>query len=453
MSNRSVFLSAAAVLLAWPLRAVAHDMPSDAVVQMFAKPAGDRLELLVRLPLASLLNIDLPKRGTEYLDLDHIESRLRDAGAATASAIEVYQGDRKLDQPQVREARVSLPSDRSFEDYQGALAHVTGPRLSPETNIVRDQGYLDALFEYGVRPGGAEFAIRPHFASLAPRVTIVLRFLTGSAVRAFELGGNPGLVRLDPRWYQAAGTFVRAGILHIWSGTDHLLFLLCLIIPIRRVRTLIPVVTAFTVAHSITLIGSAYQLAPQAAWFPQTIEALIALSIVYMALENILLARVRQRWLVAFGFGLVHGFGFSFALRNTLQFAGSHLLTSLLSFNFGVEIGQLCVLGVLIPILTLIFRVVVSERVGVAVLSALACHTAWHWMIERGAAVLQIGWTADDLISVGRLFAAAVFVVSALVLTSRLIRHVAHTRWMPKFLHSRVLLFREPARSEASLPE
>ena len=89
--------------------------------------------------------------------------------------------------------------------------------------------------------------------------------------------------------------------------------------------------------------------------------------------------------MIAFGFGLVHGFGFSFALRETLQFAGSHLLTSLLSFNIGVELGQLLVLLLLIPVLEALFRFVVAERMGTIILSALVAHTGWHWMMERGA--------------------------------------------------------------------
>jgi hypothetical protein len=166
--------------------------------------------------------------------------------------------------------------------------------------------------------------------------------------------------------------------------------LFCLVIPFRRFRALIPVVTAFTVAHSITLIASAYNFAPNSLWFPPLIETLIAVSIVYMALENIVgVAKVQRRWMVAFGFGLVHGFGFSFALRQTLQFAGSHLLTSLLSFNVGVELGQILMLALFIPALELLFRYVVAERVGTIILSALVTHTAWHWMTERATVLSQ----------------------------------------------------------------
>ena len=222
----------------------------------------------------------------------------------------------------------------------------------------------------------------------------VLRFvLPGGEIRAFEFDGDPGLVRLDPRWHQAALRFVDLGFLHILDGTDHLLFLFCLVIPFRRLRALIPVVTAFTVAHSITLIASAYNLAPDFLWFPPLIETLIAASIVYMALENIVGASsVERRWMIAFGFGLVHGFGFSFALRQSLQFAGTHLLTSLLSFNVGVELGQLLVLILLVPVLQLFFRYAVTERMGTIILSAIVAHTAWHWMLDRGSVLRRFQW-------------------------------------------------------------
>ena len=109
---------------------------------------------------------------------------------------------------------------------------------------------------------------------------------------------------------------------------------------------------------------------------------------------------LKRRWLVTFGFGLVHGFGFSFALRRTLQFAGSHLLTSLLSFNIGVELGQLLVLLLFIPALAALFRFVVAERVGTVILSALVTHTAWHWMTERFDVLrrFRFEWPAFDAV-------------------------------------------------------
>src|SRR5678816_1746723 len=115
-----------------------------------------------------------------------------------------------------------------------------------------------------------------------------------------------------------------------------------------------------------------------------------------MALENIVGANLHRRWLITFGFGLVHGFGFSFALKQTLQFAGSHLLTSLFSFNLGVELGQLLVLIVLVPVLGWMFRFVVAAPVGIIICSALVAHTAWHWAGDRLEKLRQFSWPAFD---------------------------------------------------------
>jgi len=94
-------------------------------------------------------------------------------------------------------------------------------------------------------------------------------------------------------------------------------------------------------------------------------------------------------------FGLVHGFGFSYALGQSLQFAGSHLLLSLFSFNVGIEIGQLCVLAVMLPALAL-FRRLVPERMGVIILSAIVAHTGWHWMTERWQVLRAAEWPRLD---------------------------------------------------------
>jgi hypothetical protein len=337
-------------------------------------------------------DVDFPKRDQGYLDLAHVDFSLNHAATLwLGDAIELYEGDNRLPKPRLAAVRVSLPSDKSFTSFEGAVAHITGPRLPDTTEVYWDQTMLDAWFEYPIQSDQSRFSIHAGIERLGLRVVTVLRFLPpGGVVRAFEFTGDPGLVHLDPRWYQAALQFVKLGFFHILEGTDHLLFLLCLVIPFRRFRALIPVVTAFTVAHSITLIASAYDLAPDFLWFPPLIETLIAVSIVYMALENIVGgSTVQRRWMMALGFGLVHGFGFSFALRATLQFAGSHLLASLLSFNVGVELGQLLVLVLLIPCLEALFRYAVKDRMGTIILSALVAHTGWHWMLERGEKLSQ----------------------------------------------------------------
>jgi hypothetical protein len=376
----------ALLLFAVAFCAAAHDIPSDATIQMFFKPDGNHLNILMRVPLKTMRDVEFPEQGQGYLDFERVDPTLREAATLWLSDfIDVYEGDTKLPKPRVAATRLSLESDPSFASYEQALAHFDAPRLTNKTPVFWDQLMMDVLFEYPIQSDQSHFSIHPGLDRLAARIVIGLRFLPpGGAVRAFEFLGDPGLVHLDPRWFQASGQFIKLGFYHILDGTDHLLFLFCLVIPFRKFRALIPVVTSFTIAHSITLIASAYNLAPDALWFPPLIETVIAMSIVYMALENIVGgATVQRRWMITFGFGLVHGFGFSFALRQTMQFAGSHLLASLLSFNVGVELGQLMVLALMIPALDFLFKRVVAERMGTIILSAIVAHTAWHWMLER----------------------------------------------------------------------
>jgi hypothetical protein len=391
-------LFGAALALGLAGTAAAHEIPTNVKVQAFLEPQGKRLRLLVRVPLAAMRDMNVPMNPLGYLDLTRVDSVLRDAAILwIADYVELYEGDERLANPTIAAVLVSLPSERSFDNYESALAHVEGPPLPPETEIYWAQGLLDVLFEYPIESDQSEFRIHPGLERLGLSVVNVLRFIQpDGSVRAFDFPGNPGLIRLDPQWHHVFGSFVRLGFVHILGGTDHLLFLFCLIIPFRRFRELVLLTTAFTVAHSVTLVSSAYGGAPDALWFPPLVETLIATSIVYMALENIVGGKVQRRWLITFGFGLVHGFGFSFALRETLQFAGSHLLTSLLAFNLGVELGQLLVLVLMLPLLSILFHYVVAERTGTVILSALVAHTGWHWMVARGGKLAQFDWPELD---------------------------------------------------------
>jgi hypothetical protein len=434
----------AAAIAAWPARPAAHDIPADVLIQMFLKPEGQRLRLLLRVPLGAMRDVDFPLAGVGFLDLARADFALRTAAETwIANSIALYENRTRLGTPRLLAARVSLPSDRSFGTFDDALAHVTGPPLPADTQIIWHQALFDVLYEYDIGSDRSEFSIDTDLVRLGIRVVTVMRFLPpGGAVRVFEYLGDPGPVRLDPRWHQSALRFVRLGFEHILEGTDHLLFVFCLVIPFRRFGQLVVIVTAFTIAHSITLMVAAFGLGPGALWFPPLIETLIALSIVYMALENIFLSTpgapppgerlaltrsattygsqpppgerlaltrssatgvprrvLTRRWMIAFAFGLIHGFGFSFALAETLQFAGSHLVTSLVSFNVGVELGQILVLAVLVPVLHVLFRFVVPERIGTIVLSAFVAHTAWHWTTERVERLRQFSLPAIDAAS------------------------------------------------------
>ncbi len=425
-------------------RAAAHDIPSDVTVQAYVRPEGRRLQVLVRAPLRAMRDVVFPETPQGYLDIEKLAPQLPDAATVwIAEFIRIYEDQAQLPRPRVVATQISPESDRSFLDFGSAMARVTGPKPANGANLVWNQVLFDVLLEYPIRSAGSAFSMRPGLEHLAARVATVVRFVPASGVeRDYEFLGDPGVVPLDPRWYQAARRFVELGFFHILDGTDHLLFLLCLVIPLRRFRPLLGVITAFTVAHSMTLMASAFGLAPDALWFPPLIETLIAASIVYMALENIAAERVRRRWMVAFGFGLVHGFGFSFALRQTLQFAGSHLLVSLVSFNVGVELGQALVLAVMVPLLWLLFRFVVAERMGTIILSALVAHTGWHWMLDRAEVLrrFRFEWPAWD----AALLASALrWLMAAWT--------VAGLAWAAKWLAERRKRLSDSASSDSSI--
>jgi len=422
-----------ALCCAFASGAAAHDIPADVRINAFFRPAGDRLEWLIRMPLASLLDADFPLRGPGYLDVARADDAIR-AGIKVwlTDNVEVYENGAVRPKPRVVAAMVTLPSDKSFASFEEARAHVLGAPLSNDLDLYWSQQMLDVLLEYPIQSDRSDFSVEMHVERLGMAVTTALRFMPpGGAVRAFEFRGDPGLVYLDPRWHQAVLRFVVEGFWHILDGTDHLLFLACLVIPFRRLRPLIIIVTSFTVAHSITLLASAFGFAPDALWFPPLIEMLIAVTIVFMALENIVGGDPGKRWIYAFAFGLIHGFGFSFALREQLQFAGDHLVTSLLGFNLGVEIGQLTVLLALVPALDLLFKYVVAERIGVIILSALVAHTGWHWMLDRGEQLSKYSFPKLDaafFASLMRGMMAALILAGTVWLVSGLVRRFIEAR-------------------------
>lgn len=195
-------------------------------------------------------------------------------------------------------------------------------------------------------------------------------------------------------WQQLAA-YVHEGVWHIWLGFDHILFLLSLLLPavlLRRGGAWQPaesfrsafwdvakIVTAFTVAHSITLTLAALDVVSlPSRW----IESAIALSVVLAAINNVFPAVSRGRWIAAFGFGLIHGFGFAGALRDLGLPAGS-LALSLFGFNVGVELGQLAIVGVFLPAAFWLRATWAYRRVVLAGGSAFIAAIAGVWLFER----------------------------------------------------------------------
>lgn len=178
-------------------------------------------------------------------------------------------------------------------------------------------------------------------------------------------------------------TFLKLGVHHILIGYDHLLFLVGLLIACRRFRPMVGIITCFTIAHSLTLGLAAFDVVTLS---PRIVEPLIAASIIFVGIENLVMrgAEPKRRWLLTFGFGLIHGFGFAGALKEVGQgLAGRALAMPLFSFNLGVELGQVAVAAVCLPILIALRRREKFELYGPPVVSSIVALAGGYWLLQR----------------------------------------------------------------------
>jgi hypothetical protein len=386
------------------------------MINAFVRVQGHQADLIARVPMDLLRGVPFPTANGFY-DPAQAGPSAELATLLLADSFVLAENDARLTRAR-SEGRLVAVSDRSFDQFDHALESERAPK-DRQASIPIDSGYLVVHFVYPVTSDHSRFEIQSQIAVdvgvLAP---LTIRFQRGDDVgRAMIVAGGADPVDLDPLWYRAAGGFVVLGVEHILSGTDHLLFLLCLVVPVRRLRDIVPVITAFTAAHSVTLIASAMGLAPRGAWFPPLVEAAIAASIVYTAIENIVTPTVGRRWLISCLFGLIHGFGFSNALGDSLQFAGKHLLLSLLAFNVGIEAGQLGVLFVGLPLLILLRRWF-SSRTVVVVLSALGGALGGVWLFERWQILRKLDETCSSAFCMNQTVPWLVLAVGVLGLAS-----------------------------------
>jgi len=279
----------------------------------------------------------------------------------------------------------------------------TGPRAHPAADprflVVEWQVACDAGLGHVALDFHGFFAIDVRHEAIA---TVHRRGAAGDAqvVRA----SDPVLVAFAGEPIGLAG-WIAAGISHIWDGRDHVSFVIALLLvvvlargdagwttrrPVATLRHTGAIVTAFTVAHSLSLLAAAL------GWVSlpgPLVESLIAISILYTALENIARPDVRWRFALTFGFGLVHGLGFASVLRVMLP--PDHVLAPLLGFNVGVELGQLVIVAIALPLIWLVARELGADRYRRWVMPALSAAIALlaiKWLLERTAGLTLFTW-------------------------------------------------------------
>ena len=257
-----------------------------------------------------------------------------------------------------------------YVEFPTGSSNVTAPRASMADNAFTER--------WTVKRAGGMIGGTIHIAGLTATMTdelVRLERLDGSTQVARLTPSAPSfVVEAAPRAMQVATTYLTLGVEHILLGIDHLLFVLAMLILVKGTRRLIATVTAFTVAHSLTLAGATLGFVHVPG---PPVEAAIALSIVFVALE---IMRNRQGkaglmerfpWVVAFSFGLMHGFGFAGALSE-VGLPQSAIPVALLFFNVGVELGQLLFIASVFAAIALARRIM--RRIAVS-------QPAWAWRI------------------------------------------------------------------------
>ena len=314
---------------------------------------GREVRVQLKLDLLELGYVD--KKGTGFITYDELD----DSIARIYADVKRHYILREPDPP----TSITLVRYRVIED------HVLEMELLYEFPQVVTQLQVTSTLAEITQPA------HQHLTSANLNGTIYEAILnTSNPTAAFATQGKPARFTF---W-----SFLRLGVTHIFTGYDHLAFLVGLLIVTTSLTSLFKIITSFTIAHSITLALATFDIVV----LPSRLtESVIALSIAYVAVENLSGKRAMQRYLITFVFGLVHGFGFSNALRE-MDLSRSHLALSLFSFNLGVELGQVAFVLALFPLVLYIESSDWRRPMQVAV-SLLVLGFAIYWFVRRAFAI------------------------------------------------------------------
>ncbi|OYV05185.1 MAG: hypothetical protein CFE26_12930 [Verrucomicrobiales bacterium VVV1] len=304
----------------------------------------ERMRVVVRMAVALTWLLKVTAGG-EVLPLQMSEAGFNDEGAAEFTL--------DYDRPAKGPVRV-----------EALFFKVMGPL---------DSGTI-SVFDESLRP--ASEGDEPMKGKVIVSADPALDFhLPGDAV----LGVCGGNIMPEP---PGLGRYFLLGIEHILTGYDHLLFLFALVVACRGVRPMLIIVTAFTLAHSITLALAAMKIVTLPS---QWVESFIALSIIFVGVENVFLkVEPKRRAVLTFAFGLVHGLGFANVLRDIgLGSNGHSIFGPLISFNLGVETGQLALVAIVLPILIKLRKRPRFEKYAVPVMSVAVILMGSVWLFER----------------------------------------------------------------------
>ena len=434
---RTALVAAAwAVLAPAPIRA--HDVPADRPIAGFVKVGADSLQLLLRIPLDTL-SLPLPTTA-ERIDVRASVPLLDAALAQVGEAVTIFEGRSPL-VPATRELRLSVPSDRSFDSYAAASAHLED--AASATAIYANQGYLDARLSYPIASSASMISVQSRVIEAWGRApTLSFAFAVGEGEeRRYMITAGLGRVALNPTMFEAARRFFVVGLTLVLGTIEYLLLLTCLVVPLRVFRDIAVVVAAVVGGYAAATVPAMLMLVRVNDPFAQVAGASSAVVVAAAAVFNIVAPSSPRRWLLAITAGVICGFDSAAELQGQLPLTGSHPLVSAFVLGIGTTIGQLVVVAALAAAALFVVHRSTTAQARIVVVSAIAADLAWHWSIERVTPLWQAGWShsGPSLLILARSIAAVILVVSIAQYLVRAFRpHVATTRIdsMPESNHA-----------------
>ena len=338
-----------------------------------------------------------------YLDPDRLRDDPRGLGSFADEGFRFVVDGERLGAAveQVRVYRVGTQPDFATLD-EARAAFAAGPAVAQRASppYVGD-AVVDVVLRYRTSAPISTYSVSsthdPGLPGQENTANVILDYGPGDIkiFRARGLLADP--VMISRSAFSAVLTFVKEGIRHILEGADHVLFVLCLVLGARNLKSLVWRITGFTIGHSITLTAGFFGFVPSGAWFIPTVETGIALSIIYAAGIAIavmpgkaLASRERNMFIVTCAIGLLHGLGFSFVLHKILQVTSPDIWQSLLAFNVGVEIGQLTIILAAWSIFRLIEKSSdAAWRIGRTGIAAACMAVAAVWTVQRVLSIIE----------------------------------------------------------------
>jgi hydrogenase/urease accessory protein HupE len=375
-AHRSGLACLVAAFLAIALSARAHD-PFSSTGNAQLTSTG--IELTVTLSRSATIDLlgrpaNQPAEDITEENLERLSPQLLERGRSlyliTAGGVTLPPGD----------AQVGLTGENDVELHIFYPPPTAGPLRFRALYLAKvAEGHIATLY---VENAARDDLGWGYLEAATPVLEVPLPTITAQNAKE-NLAASPPKTATPSPTAPSFGAFLKLGIEHILTGYDHLLFLAGLLIACRRFSTMAGIITCFTIAHSLTLALAALNVF---AIPSRIVEPLIAASIVFVGVENLVRRgeEPKGRWALTFVFGLVHGFGFASALRNIgLGAGGASLLPPLFSFNLGVELGQISVAAIFLPLLFRLRRLPSFVRYGVPAASGLVVLFGTYWLLQR----------------------------------------------------------------------